>query len=488
LLLVFFSIKITMNGKNKKMNSELQKKWFVYLSDHHEGPFSATELSQKQKTGTVNSQSYVWSEGMVDWKPLTEVGELLQDLKKLEALHKVSPADERVSFATPPRKNDFSGSIFIKLGLSIVGFFVLAVAVLSILSRSSNEDLHASIRPTLNKIIDRMPMLTPLFHLIPGSSELKPEARKELEEALLGTPKEKVRLAVVLAQNDPNRPYFLVTTNLPEHLKLDLYLIGNSETLLNRLQYRTQISLSPVRGLARSDVLLAEDGQPLSKGEYQVWVTESQDQDDATRDLLSKFASDRPTGVLPAPVPNSAKFVLTKTVFIGGARDDNYLTRLKAFHEKIKQNSEKELVELKQYADTLALQYQTLTSEFDQVLKTKKPTATQKANWKKISEQWLQINSQLEQTIQTWSKETLQNEFYYGSAYEMVKSAYDSIKNLFTIENAYLENPSELSAFQIQHGKAVSESHQTLDQLKGKIDAILTAPKSSNGLPKTEGL
>jgi hypothetical protein len=257
---------------------------------------------------------------------------------------------------------------------------------------------------------------------------------------------------------------------------------------LNRLQFHSQISVITLRGIGKSDVLLADDGQPLSKGEYLVWVTESQDQDDAMRDALSKFTPNRPSGNLPAPLPNSAKFVLSKTFFIGGARDESYLTKLKAFHEKIKQNSEKELVELKQYADTLTLQYQTLTNEFGKVLRSKKPTAAQKNDWKKISKQWLEINSQLEQTIQTWSKETLQNEFYYGIAYEMVKSAYDSIKNLYTIENAYLEKQGEFSAFQIQHGKAVSETRQTLDQLKGKIDVILKSPKSSNGLPKREGL
>ena len=65
-----------MNGKNEKMNTELQKKWFVYLSDHHEGPFDAEELSMKKKNGLINQQSYVWSEGMADWKPMIEVGEL----------------------------------------------------------------------------------------------------------------------------------------------------------------------------------------------------------------------------------------------------------------------------------------------------------------------------------------------------------------------------------------------------------------------------
>lgn len=487
LLLVFFSIKITMNGKDEKMNSELQKKWFVYLSDHHEGPFNAVELSQKQKSGMVTTQSYVWAEGMADWKPMVEVHELTHDLKKVESLSIVSPAGERASYSkgTPPA---FNSKPLVKVGLIVASILFILTVTLAILSRSSSEDIHALIRPTLNKIIDRAPMVSPLFHLMPNTNDIKGDARKEMEEALLGAPTANVRIAIALSQNDPNRPNFYLATNLPDHTKFDVYLIGNSDTLLNRLQFRTQLVISTMRGLGKSDVLLSDDGQPLSKGEYQVWVTEAQEQDDALKDTLSKFPVNRPSGILPPPLPNSAKFVLNKTIFIGGARDDNYLTRLKAFHEKIKQNSEKELIELRQYADTLTLQYQTLTGEFEKILKAKKPSESQKNNWKKTSKQWLEINAQLEQTIQTWSKETLQNEFFYGVAYELVKSAYDSIRNLYSIENEYLEKTEERSRFQIQHGKAVSECKQTLDQLRGKIEVILKAPKSPNGLPKREGL
>ena len=469
------------------MNSELQKKWFVYISDHHEGPFNAVELSQKQKTGSVSNQSYIWTEGMADWKPLFEVSELTHDLKKIESLNHISPSSEK-SIEPKSKVDSIKKQPALKYSLITGGILLSIIIILAGLSRSSSEDLHAFIRPTLNKIIDRAPMLSPLFHLIPNTSDLKPEVRKELEDALLGSPNNSVRISVALSQNDPSRPSLFLATNLPDHTKFDVYLIGNSDTLLNRLQYRSQFVITTLRGVGKSEVLLSDDGQPLSKGEYQVWVTEAQEQEESIKDPLSKFPPNRPAGILPSPLPNSAKFVLTKTIFIGGARDDGYLTRLKAFHEKIKQNSEKELVELRQYTDTLTLQYQTLTGEFDKILKSKKPTEAQKNTWNKTAKQWLEINAQLEQTIQTWSKETLENEFFYGSAYELVKGAYDSIKNLFAIENEYINKQSDRSSFLIPHGKAVSEAKQSLDQLRAKIDLILNAPKSSNGLPKREGL
>ncbi len=481
----FFSIKITMNGKKEKMNTELQKKWFVYLMDHHEGPFDANELSLKKKNGLINQQSYVWAEGMADWKPLIEVSELSNEIKKFE---NTSVQPKKKTF-----KNPFADTLgklrskkMFKPGIILGCTVLIPVLAISVFSRVANEELHAGIRPTLNKIVAKAPVLSVLFNLIPHAGELSSESRKEMEEAIIGDPTVGVKFTVTLLQSDPTRPSAYLATNLPDRTKFNVYLIGNSETLVNRLSYQGQFVIQTFKGIGKSEVLLLEDGQPLSKGEYDLWITESSEQEESLKEVIAALPANRPSGVLPQPLPNSAKFVLKKTLFIGGARDENYLTRLKAFHEKIKQNSEKEMVELRQYSDTLALQFQTLTSEFAKVLKSKKPTASQKDNWKQVSKKWLEINGQLEQTIQTWSKETLQNEFFYGNAYELVKGSYDSIKNLFKIENEYMDKPTEKSAFEIQYGKAANECRLSLNQLKGKIEMILKAPKSPNGLPKRD--
>lgn len=50
-----------------------EKKWFIYLGDHHEGPFSLAEIQQKMTERLITSANYVWAEGMPDWKQMPEV-------------------------------------------------------------------------------------------------------------------------------------------------------------------------------------------------------------------------------------------------------------------------------------------------------------------------------------------------------------------------------------------------------------------------------
>src|SRR4051812_6215463 len=50
-----------------------EKKWFVYLGDHHEGPLSLSEIQSKMAQGQVTASNYVWAEGMPDWKIMTDV-------------------------------------------------------------------------------------------------------------------------------------------------------------------------------------------------------------------------------------------------------------------------------------------------------------------------------------------------------------------------------------------------------------------------------
>ena len=51
-------------------------KWFVYVNDHHEGPFSMADLQSKLASGEVRREQYVWAEGMPDWLMMTAVREL----------------------------------------------------------------------------------------------------------------------------------------------------------------------------------------------------------------------------------------------------------------------------------------------------------------------------------------------------------------------------------------------------------------------------
>ncbi len=478
-----------MNGKILKMNNENEKKWFIYVGDHHEGPFNANEVHEKKNAGLITVENYVWCEGMPDWVALQDAKELMQELatknnsepeKNVTPIVKKEPSEPK----KPSKKSAWAGLV---VG-TVVGFFFFSILTLSALSHFGSEGVHARIRPILSKITNRVPALSPLFKLVPSLPDLTPEEMNELERASSGVASAGAKLGIGLSQNDSNRPSFYLGTNLPDRTKFEIYLIGNPETLLNRLQFSSQMPVITNQGFGRSEVFLAEGGQLIPKGEYQVYVVESPDQDESVKSELALLQNVRPQTKLPPQVPESSHFVFTKTYFLGGPRDEAYLTRLKAFQEKIKQNAERETVELKQYTDTLNAQFTALTTDFAQIYQTKKPTPAMTKTWKKDAATWQQINQQLEQTIQTWSAQTLQNEFFYGKVYELVKSAYDSIKTLFTLENGFIDQPSDPNTFGIQHGKAVSEASSALELLKLKVDFILKAPKSASGLPTKEGL
>lgn len=53
-----------------------QKIWFIYLTDHHEGPFTPAEIAEKATQGLVTGQSLVWKDGMPEWVALETVPEL----------------------------------------------------------------------------------------------------------------------------------------------------------------------------------------------------------------------------------------------------------------------------------------------------------------------------------------------------------------------------------------------------------------------------
>ncbi len=56
--------------------SDQQKIWFIYLTDHHEGPFTAEEIAEKAKAGLVSGASLAWKDGMPEWVPAETIPEL----------------------------------------------------------------------------------------------------------------------------------------------------------------------------------------------------------------------------------------------------------------------------------------------------------------------------------------------------------------------------------------------------------------------------
>lgn len=57
------------------MEVQNDKKWFIYLLDHHEGPFSSDDIVAMIRQGRATSSHYVWRDGMADWEVLSTLSD-----------------------------------------------------------------------------------------------------------------------------------------------------------------------------------------------------------------------------------------------------------------------------------------------------------------------------------------------------------------------------------------------------------------------------
>ncbi len=52
-----------------------EKKWFIYVGDHHEGPFTVSEIWDGIDANKFQKSAFVWAEGMQDWVALVGLPE-----------------------------------------------------------------------------------------------------------------------------------------------------------------------------------------------------------------------------------------------------------------------------------------------------------------------------------------------------------------------------------------------------------------------------
>ena len=76
------------------MDGAIQKKWHLFIGNQTEGPFDLDEVREKLAQGLIQSDAFVWCEGMDDWKKMNEVEEFLLP----------SASTPRVSPPPPPRR------------------------------------------------------------------------------------------------------------------------------------------------------------------------------------------------------------------------------------------------------------------------------------------------------------------------------------------------------------------------------------------------
>lgn len=491
------------------MDGLTEKKWFVYLGDHHEGPFSIDELQGKLSAGQVSTTQYVWCDGMTDWKLMSEV----DVFEKLRAAIPVPPptlgAGATFDRTEPSFVADPSGSSK-KIHLTAIrggaagesevpspeslltpasapsipaeapraapatapkkvtavtpapegarkrrrpsfGFMGILIVVLLLMGGglaflSGQADWLAK-QPWLL----RLPIVGEMLSPIPLLDDVSQEDFDELRLAATAT--EGSRSAVVLSQSDPFAPIFYAATHAPDGTELTLRLEGVTDTLLNETQADYTVKTTLIKRFARFDPVRTADGKSIARGTYKVSLI------------------------------NGDQTLASKSLFLGGVKDATYLARLKEFHDKVWEKAVTELTELKQFSATLDEQLAITNKSFADVNRRhQRGNPAAKREWEGLAKKWNALQTQLADTFNQWTPEALKTDYFYGDLRAQVQSLGQQISVLNQLQsNFYVskETAAEVEpqiVIAMQTTQSFSEKlAKTLDDLNAAVATRATA-------------
>jgi hypothetical protein len=499
-----------------------EKKWFVFLGDHHEGPFSMAELVTKVNDKIVGPSSFVWAEGMTDWKLMREVpafegiekqtsGAQLKTPSKegpkktedLALLQAVSLPLERVPTATRPpmssdevekswkRRRRIRRSIKAAVFLAVVGggtviykqglldAYISEAKVPPVVEAWVQSAMERS-RPQLLSMADKYPVLKKVISPIPRLQDVTPEEYEALRGAAgahldAGGPV----VAVVAAKEDPAHPAFYVSSNLPDGAKFDVYLEGVSETLVGKRHSSAKVTVAIAKNLGKTDPIRLAQGASLPMGEYQVFATESDQQPESVAAILKTL---QPLNAAKTDrLPAGLKLLARRTYFLGGLKDDSYQQKLRDYHTQLAQKARIELADLKDLGNALDKQMQDTIRQFKAIRKGKGITAGKKKAWSKFHADWMRDQIAWLDRFSKITPESLRDEYVYADGYDLARQAGQELQKLHDMQNDYFENRLDERGLDIQLGSATSVVESAFMTFKTKVDQADKAPVTQTG-------
>lgn len=502
------------------------KKWFIYVVDHHEGPFSLEDIKLMMESHSVTADSFAWTEGMEDWRAITKIPDfsslLAQEAPKIETILHENPVqmieNEPIISPVPPTPSagagtDTSDSISTPLTKSLeitrdpdgptqdtkiptqkppkrsywawIVVFLISIGALfyslegklfsdTLKAASLSERTHALLLTLSDKFNFLQPYISPIAPLDDTTPDEFENLKKAARKHSAGDPPQ---VAIAVSKLNPTTPIFHIASNLPEGTELRIDIKGIPETLLNSISFKNTIFATINKRIATSSPLKTMDGTAIPRGEYKITVSTSTSQG---------IANSRPTNFtetsLSDELPKNFKILIQKTVFLGGNRDVNYTERLKEFHDKLKAKANNEIIEIKQFSATLESQLNSTVTKFN-LLKRGKITPKQKKEWDKFSTEWSKMDNSLNEIFSKWDRETIQNLFYYGVLYHLTLKAAQAVDKVHSFQHTYFTGKVDSNSLEIQLGEAISSAQVSLRVLRAKIENAENILSTSTGLP-----
>ncbi len=509
------------------MNGITEKKWFIYIVDHHEGPFSLEDLQGMATQGQISTKNYAWKEGMRDWQCVNEIAEfnpifqethespsfitsydalqndVILDLKSKPpefldlSTHQSKPRAKSEIDAhtdlikTQTRKASKLLKIFSLVGISLGIILCYNSEIFnswfkSTRIRAGMVSISHLSQPYLLLLTEKIPYLSKWISPIPNLEDVNQTDFEELKSAA----RDKIevtgpRFGLVLSKNDLLTPFFYVSSNLQDGARFRLKIIGNPDTLLNQLSFETQTDITLTKKLGKTIAIRALDDKPIPRGEYVVYLIPLDPEPPQVKEFLASVVTEIQT--LPPELPRDTKVLIHKTYFLGGDKDASYISGLKEFHDKMRDKTFNEISEVKQFTMTMESQLVSTLNKFASIKKGK-VNAKQRREWEAFHHHWNMLQAELNQIIEKWTPNMIQKEYFYGALYLLIQQTGQAIDKVHGFHRAYFNGTLDSKTLEIQIGEASALAQTAISILRTKTDQVEKLPLTLNGLPRRDGL
>ena len=488
------------------MRGDQEKIWFIYLSDHHEGPFSVDEILSKLTKGIITEEQYLWKEGMENWEPFHSLPafkpkEVIPDPPKetpkpQEEPKRISPVESITILSELPTSEivpleqesplmlaeEKTDDIEIPLDeppppktkkrmILALGFVLLFISLGATYStwKPMIDSYTIGFSTYLMDIGEAIPVLKNYIKIPLIPQDITKEHQIEFKRIYgLDLDTHGVKADIAFSTIDPLTPKVYLGSNLPDGTKVKLILNGEPATLLNQLQYTKTYEERIFQGVVSFPMFKQASGHPIPQGKYKLTIYETDEQPAEVSQILTQIPEPKPL----ADFPKGKRLMLEKQVFLAGKDDDTYRTRLRAYHLKVKENSNKELIELKEYLLTLNSQLLESVNTFKSLKGKKNPKNI--TSWNKFSKNWSLFQDQMKKTIAMWNPETLKKTTFHTDLYLQVRELFSQVQKTHDLHQQFFNQKVDLSSFDIQLAQSQTQAALSLQTVKSLIEKNIT--------------
>lgn len=446
--------------------------WYLFIDDRYRGPYSFEQIDSTLRLGNLARGTLIWKEGMIDWEPvdqLVDFSDATQEAPSVAVAHGFPngylPGLEESALADSfefLERSPFEEKPGFELSLPLVvptqSFAELApVAPLSPMpvaleSSSQHQPRMNNMRlmyfvfgllvfASVSSMAYFLYLTKVAFPQLPGVQQVE---LRDLERASGQNDGGPVAHLVLVPGTAPE-PRFYVSSNLEDGSLIDIRAEGIPETLVDAFHARAGLTAHLKGAVTKTSVLRQETGKMLPTGEYNIRLI------------------------------SNGETIGQRTVFLGGANDANYKSRLNMYHAALRLQAEAELDEIRQLTDTLESQLSDTKLAFNRGRK----------GWARFHERWMLLQRQVEAMFKGWTTAALEQEFYHGRLYQMVSDAGHAVGMLHELQNSYvMDDDREMQGAASQPiQRELEKAEGAIFSLRAKI-AQLEHQVASQGIPR----